>query len=229
MQSRGRGRPRGSTQVRPGESIRNEILDAAGELITTQGFGAATTRQIADAVGVRQNAIYYHFPSKEAILGALLEALVTPALDAARALDEIESTDGIDFAARLFALARFDAQVLAGWRWNLGVLFSLPEARSPEFATVLGARLSLRDHYVAFAVAVTDQTGAAPTGDMTFRLAESVSSMRADNALPADAPERIARSCLLLTGWTTQHDEVQARAAALLTSSIATQDVPGFQ
>lgn len=223
MQPRGRGRPRKSEHLRPGASTRAEILDAAAELITTQGFGTTTTRQIAAAVGVHQNALYHHFASKDAILGALLEAMVAPALDAATKLQSIHPTDTIDLAVHLYALARFDAHVLANWRWNLGVLFALPEARSNEFSEALTSRRALRDHYLAHSAAISNHTGRPSAGDQPFRLIESVSSMRADGQLPPNAPDTLATSCLLLTGWTTQHDEVRARAAELRLTSAVTQ------
>lgn len=216
MQPRGRGRPRASENLRPGGSTRIEILDAAAELITRQGFGATTTRQIAAAVGVHQNALYHHFQSKDAILEALLSAMVAPSLDAANQLQAVQATEPVDHAVHLFALARFDAHLLANWRWNLGVLFSLPEARSAEFTEAHAARQTLRGHYMTHANAISDLTGKPSAGDQPFRLIESISSIRADGQLTPDAPDQLAASCLLLTGWTTGHDEIRSCAAELL-------------
>src|SRR3954447_2709997 len=52
---------------------RDRILYAAGDLFATWGFHATTTRQIADAVGIRQPSLFHHFDSKNAIAEALLE------------------------------------------------------------------------------------------------------------------------------------------------------------
>ena len=58
------GRPRKNSPRRRGATAREEILDASSELFTTQGFATTSTHQIADAVGIRQASLYYHFPSK---------------------------------------------------------------------------------------------------------------------------------------------------------------------
>jgi len=58
---------------------RARILDAALRLFSRDGFQSSTVRDLAAAVGLTSAALYYHFPSKE----ACLEALVAPYLDAA--------------------------------------------------------------------------------------------------------------------------------------------------
>ncbi|RYE41654.1 MAG: TetR/AcrR family transcriptional regulator [Hyphomicrobiales bacterium] len=216
METRGRGRPRASIPKRVGGSTRSEILDAAAELITTQGFGATSTRQIADAVGVRQNVLYHHFASKDDILGALLEALIRPALDAACALSTCPTNDAVDRAARLYALSLYDSQVLATWKWNLGVLFFLPEAHSAVFDSALNMRRALRQFHVDFAAEVADDADSGPVDDHTFRLVESVASIRADGRLTPDSPRHLAVACLRLAGWTTNLDHVTDRASQLL-------------
>ncbi len=44
------------------------ILDAAGEILRTQGVDAVTTRNVAARAGVSVGAVYQYFPNKEAIL-----------------------------------------------------------------------------------------------------------------------------------------------------------------
>src|ERR1700760_5171856 len=74
------GRPRLTTQRRPGTTARDEILDAAGELFTTLGYTSTSTRTIAEAVGIRQASLYHYFKTKDDILCALLSQTVTPTL-----------------------------------------------------------------------------------------------------------------------------------------------------
>jgi AcrR family transcriptional regulator len=76
MRSDGRGRPRLEQSRRPGKTAREEILDAAAELFTNQGYASTSTRAIADAVGVRQASLYHHFATKDDILDALLAGTV---------------------------------------------------------------------------------------------------------------------------------------------------------
>jgi TetR/AcrR family transcriptional regulator, fatty acid metabolism regulator protein len=52
-----------------------EIIDAAGKILTESGIGGLTTKKLALEMGFSEAAIYRHFPSKEAIILALLEYL----------------------------------------------------------------------------------------------------------------------------------------------------------
>lgn len=52
---------------------RRDILDRALELFATHGFTGSSMRDIARAVGVRESALYHHFPNKNAILTTVLE------------------------------------------------------------------------------------------------------------------------------------------------------------
>jgi AcrR family transcriptional regulator len=51
---------------------RQRILEVAARLFSEQGFAGTSIRDIADALGVTKAALYYHFPSKDAILGELV-------------------------------------------------------------------------------------------------------------------------------------------------------------
>ncbi|SHM96360.1 TetR/AcrR family transcriptional regulator [Cryptosporangium aurantiacum] len=67
------GRTAGSTA----EGTRQRILDAATELFEQRGFAGTSIRDLAVRVGMTKAALYYHFPSKEEVL----QALLTPFLD----------------------------------------------------------------------------------------------------------------------------------------------------
>jgi len=56
---------------------RGEILAVATELFSDQGFEATSLREIAERLGITKAALYYHFPSKDDILRALLEPMRT--------------------------------------------------------------------------------------------------------------------------------------------------------
>lgn len=57
------------------------MLDAALELFARQGFAGTTVRQIAEAVGVRDSAIYAHFSGKQAIYDVLFAEAGPPSLE----------------------------------------------------------------------------------------------------------------------------------------------------
>jgi AcrR family transcriptional regulator len=56
-----------------GEATREQILDAAAELLRSEGSAATTTRAVAERAGVRLSLVHYHFGGKGPLLAALLE------------------------------------------------------------------------------------------------------------------------------------------------------------
>ena len=53
-------------------NTKQEILEAALDLLSVQGFEATSLSQIPDAVGIRKASLYSHFENKQAILDALV-------------------------------------------------------------------------------------------------------------------------------------------------------------
>ncbi len=62
---RGAAHPRGDTRER--------IQSVALELFAEQGYEKTSLREIAERLGVTKAALYYHFKSKEDIIGSLVE------------------------------------------------------------------------------------------------------------------------------------------------------------
>ncbi len=56
-----------------GEATREQILDAATDVLSGQGGAATTTRAIAERAGVRLSLVYYHFGGKGGLLAELLD------------------------------------------------------------------------------------------------------------------------------------------------------------
>ena len=54
-------------------TTKQEILDAALELFSVQGYEATSISQLAEAVGIRKASLYSHFENKQAILDALIQ------------------------------------------------------------------------------------------------------------------------------------------------------------
>jgi AcrR family transcriptional regulator len=59
------------------DNRKRALMDAAAAAFATQGYGATTIRDIAGAVGMLPGSVYYHFPSKEALLLAVYGEAVT--------------------------------------------------------------------------------------------------------------------------------------------------------
>ncbi|WP_110205294.1 TetR/AcrR family transcriptional regulator [Nocardioides daejeonensis] len=60
------------TRGRPGHD-RESVLRHAVDLFNLQGYDATSVSDLAAALGVTKSAVYHHFPSKEALLGAALD------------------------------------------------------------------------------------------------------------------------------------------------------------
>lgn len=63
---------------KPRQRAEEELSRIALEHFAYTGFGGTSLQQIADAAGYSKSSVLYHFASKE----ALLEAVITPAIDA---------------------------------------------------------------------------------------------------------------------------------------------------
>lgn len=194
----GRGRPRLEQARRPGNTAREEILDAAAELFTTIGYAGTSTRRIADAVGMRQASLYHHFATKDDILDALLAGTVDEAL---RLAGELLSGPG-SARERLHTLVIADCSQLCASRWNLGALYLLPELRIARFAQFRANREELRRRYRVLATQVIGECdGIAEAADLPFRLVESVINRRSDNEeCTPQTPAVIAAAALRILG-----------------------------
>lgn len=218
MRTPSTGRPRLQRRKRPGATARDEVLDAAAELFTTLGVAATSTRQIAEAVGIRQASLYHHFRTKNDILALLLSGTVESSLQAAQQLGGRPEPPVV----LLHALSYLDCRLLWDSPWNLGILYLLPEVRDPHFDDFHDQRTELRKAYQDLSHRVI--AGLSPTGpdtldvgideDAVFRLVESLPNLRADGLGAPDQPARTADLAIHLLGW-------RGDWAALRTASMA--------
>ena len=81
---------------------RIELLRAAARLFVEKGFAATTTRDIAEAVGMRSGSPFYHFRSKQ----ELLKEAMIDGLEAGRARITAAIADVTDPEQRLRLLVR---------------------------------------------------------------------------------------------------------------------------
>ena len=91
-------------KIEPGlePNRRRELLRAAARLFVEKGFATTTTRDIAEAVGMRAGSPFYHFRSKQ----ELLKAAMIDGLDSGL-VRLLAAVDGIaDPETRLRALVR---------------------------------------------------------------------------------------------------------------------------
>ncbi len=100
---------------RGGDRTRGRILAAALRLFSRDGFHGTSVRGLARSVDLTEAAIYYHFPSKRAIVGALYEQR-----GFTTALDELEHLPGeVPLEQQLVANAIASARL---WDGNADLL-----------------------------------------------------------------------------------------------------------
>ncbi|WP_416969193.1 TetR/AcrR family transcriptional regulator [Streptomyces sp. 4F14] len=167
------GRPRAVERAGRGADPRGELLAAAAELFTVQGYAATSTRAVAERAGMRQATMYHYVSGKEELLAELLESTVAPSLTYARSL---LAEEGREARERLWELCRADVEVLCGGAYNLGGLYLLPEVRGERFAEFRAAREELKGAYRELVAGATTLDGRelALRTDLVFGLIEGV-------------------------------------------------------
>jgi len=83
--------PRGTNgrQAERSEIATSKVLEAALELFSSQGYGATSMRQIAEACGLSTGNLYHHFGSKEAIFQRLIDDYWDRLLDPEHPLQQV--------------------------------------------------------------------------------------------------------------------------------------------
>jgi AcrR family transcriptional regulator len=99
---------------RSAAKTKRRILDAAYELFYRKGFNRVGVDEIAAASGVTKRSLYYHFKSKDELLGSVLELQHELSLARIRKYEDRYKGDPAEILAILFAeLAKWSAK--SGW------------------------------------------------------------------------------------------------------------------
>lgn len=117
------------THTLEGAETRARILREASVLFATRGFYGTSTRDIADAVGIRQPSLYNHFSAKHEILRVLLDSDLISAVER---LETLLSADG-PWAPRLYAYLRWDAEAILRLPYDVRGLYNEQVLLDPEF------------------------------------------------------------------------------------------------
>ncbi|MEU8778110.1 TetR family transcriptional regulator [Streptomyces sp. NPDC048606] len=83
-----------------GRQRREALLDAAAHVLTSSGGSELTLRAVAEHAGVRLGHLQYYFPTRAALLAALLDRVLAASLERVTALTAAH-TDGTDREALL--------------------------------------------------------------------------------------------------------------------------------
>ena len=72
--------------VKSAEERKSEILDVAEQLFAEKGFDNASTNDIIRKIGIARGTLYHHFSSKEEILDAIVDRMISRSVAGARAI-----------------------------------------------------------------------------------------------------------------------------------------------
>ncbi|MEU7831025.1 MULTISPECIES: TetR/AcrR family transcriptional regulator [unclassified Nonomuraea] len=109
---------------------RDELLDAAEDLLCDQGSTALTLSAVADRAGVSKGGLLYHFSSKEALIKGMVERLIDD-------FDELMAAQGDPTYTERYLAATLEAvrsnrlrrwAVVTGASGNLFLLAPIREA-----------------------------------------------------------------------------------------------------
>lgn len=114
-------------EAEPGR--KGQILACAMDVFDEYGYDGGSMREIAARVGVRESALYRHFPGKEAILKSLIRVVGTRA--SREALEFIGDLKGEDIRAEVLAVIRNRRQAIGFYGPWLRLILPVA-ARTPE-------------------------------------------------------------------------------------------------
>jgi AcrR family transcriptional regulator len=84
------------------KSSREKILDAAAELVAEIGAGRLTLDAVAERAGLSKGGLLYNFPTKDALLQAMIQRMIDQSLESREALRP-QLEPGPNLEARLAA------------------------------------------------------------------------------------------------------------------------------
>lgn len=114
-------------EAEPGR--KGQILESAMDVFDEYGYDGGSMREIASRVGVRESALYRHFPGKEAILKSLIRVIGARA--SSEALELIGTLHGDDIRAEVLAVIRNRRQAVRIYGPLLRLMLPVA-ARNPD-------------------------------------------------------------------------------------------------
>lgn len=204
-------------------SPREQVLEAAARLFTGKGYAATSTREIAEAVGIRQASLYYYFAGKGEIVTELLNQTIRPTVEAVARIETLAD----DPATVLYLVALTDVRTLARAPHNVGLLYLAADVAQVEgFDEFTAARDELAGTYARLAASITahellDPIGSTRIGQKMVHSVEEVIGIRAAGRLVGiDEAVWIASSCLRLCDIDKARIELAAKTADTLLDQL---------
>jgi AcrR family transcriptional regulator len=189
---------------RPAAERREQLLDAAVEVMREGGIAAATTRAVADRAGLPQSAFHYCFRSKDEMFAAVLERELDASLGSA--WDAVAQTQDLETGITAALHAVLD-RVRSDPDYHL-LTAELVDvaARTPELAHIAGRQHAASVHHTDQMLRRWQGSGHTPLSVDTRLLAEVL----------------VATSSGIESAWlSTRDDQVAHDSIALLSSALA--------
>jgi AcrR family transcriptional regulator len=158
-------------RVARGDATRNQILEAARDVLAADGYSGTTTRAVAERAGVRLSLVHYHFGGKRGLLAAVLEyeneqlierqerlyAKEEPLADKWRTacayLQEDLRSGYVRILWELWVAGLSDEDLARAWRDAFGAWRLLLERVVAEWAASAGVELPMSPRAIATLVA----------------------------------------------------------------------------
>jgi len=134
----------GLTEHKPLTPRQEEIIDRTIELVRVGGLGGLTTRKIAERVGFTEAALFRHFPTKQALLLALMDRLEDLLVEP---IARIAADDGVGAAERLERMVRHHTTVVR--EFNSLPIILLAEASVSGDEALVGRMRSIFERYLS--------------------------------------------------------------------------------
>lgn len=154
---------------------RAAILDAALAEFRATGYEATSMDRVAAAAGVSKRTVYNHFPSKEALFGHILEAML------ARGQDDLSLPYRADapLRAQLLELAQRKLRLMHDPDFiDLARVAIVAGMHSPDLARAMMARLGHREAGFAAWIRAAAADGRLKTRDPAFAAAQLESLLK---------------------------------------------------
>jgi AcrR family transcriptional regulator len=114
-----------------GAETRERILVEASRLFAVQGYHGTTTREIAAEVGISQPSLFFHFPTKKAIVEELCRLDLVPAVSR---IERLIAGAG-SAAAKLYALVAGEVACILASPYDLRAHLAYEVLNDPDLAT----------------------------------------------------------------------------------------------
>jgi len=102
---------------RDGLLTRNQIVAAADELFYSQGLHAVSVDAIAEKAGVTKKTFYYHFKSKDDLIGCYLDARDRPTVDRFKEWAGSEGSVADRMTRFFFKVGQIKPRAAMEWLW----------------------------------------------------------------------------------------------------------------